>query len=442
MKSLDSISNIKDYIFEAFTSNIVERFFFSIICATAFTASFCHWLLDLSYKYKPTQEGTLHIDFTWVFWICFVVVLYYLIRNYLITNKIVKFDLALILLCQSFIFVGILDYHNEQYPSIPYAWILPMGYIIGKYAIGTEIHTVEKNIEKIYFCLAFGSVGILTLDLIQLCLFVKDWGVPFTQIYTLAIGEWPGFLTNDGQNRCTMEFGAVLITSALGYTFMKIREHKILCISTIIASFICILFSFLSTGRGVIVLLALSIGTFAFMLLLDKRKHIPRKAKLIVLLFFIAMFIFVSIILLAIDGDWFGIKDMYLNSYWSRDGGIINNVRFSIDWNGFISMLQYPLDNYEEIAGLARPHSMLLEYGRVYGISVYIGLVLFRVITFLYAFLLLQKKDAEIKYLLIPAFICVNAYYSMEPNGHALKYFWLIGLLISGFIASTIDSGS
>ena len=53
-----------------------------------------------------------------------------------------------------------------------------------------------------------------------------------------------------------------------------------------------------------------------------------------------------------------------------------------------------------------------------------------------------KEENSWIKYLLVPSFIALNLYYSMEPNGYAHRYFWLVGLLISGMIRGWLEGGS
>lgn len=54
--------------------------------------------------------------------------------------------------------------------------------------------------------------------------------------------------------------------------------------------------------------------------------------------------------------------------------------------------------------------------------------------------LVFRRNDYSwIKYLLLPAFAAVNMYYSMEPNGFAHGYIWMVGLFISGMIRDGVD---
>ena len=85
---------------------------------------------------------------------------------------------------------------------------------------------------------------------------------------------------------------------------------------------------------------------------------------------------------------------------------------------------------------------MLLEYGRVVGIATWGLMTIFRLLIIKDAFVLAIKRgDAYwIKYLLIPAFLSINLYYSMEPNGYAHRQLWMIGLFISGIIRGRLES--
>ena len=116
-------------------------------------------------------------------------------------------------------------------------------------------------------------------------------------------------------------------------------------------------------------------------------------------------------------------------------------MRFSYDLNGFKAMLAHPLEDYVALYDIRNPHSMLLEYGRAFGFSIWALLVLFRLLIIKDAVsLILEKRSyAWIKYLLVPAFCSLNLYYSMELNGFAHRYLWMIGLFISGMIRGWLE---
>ena len=103
-------------------------------------------------------------------------------------------------------------------------------------------------------------------------------------------------------------------------------------------------------------------------------------------------------------------------------------------------MIKHPLENYEMLR-LENPHSMILEYGRVYGLPLWLLLTMFRLMLCISAIVVAFKRgdNCWIKYLLVPAFISLNLYYAMEPNGLAHRHFWTIGLFLSGIIKGWVN---
>jgi hypothetical protein len=64
-----------------------------------------------------------------------------------------------------------------------------------------------------------------------------------------------------------------------------------------------------------------------------------------------------------------------------------------------------------------------------------------RVLLIIDGFRLIFKKgeNAWIKYLIFPAFVCVNIYYSLEPNAFAHRYLWMMGLFLSGMVRGWLE---
>ena len=412
-----------------FLSKNTERFFFILVCATLFTSGVCHWLLDLSYKYVPSQVDTLHIDFRIVFWVFVVISVYYLSREYLFKSSNIQFDFSLLILAQIMFFIGVLDYQKERYAGISYTWIIPMAYVIGKLIVRSNEKNYKQRITIVYFSLAIGLFVVTMLD------FYNDYKlIPYYGGF--QTGEWLGFWTGQGQNRCTMEYGLVMITSAIGFAIYNAKKNKKLFMFELIGCAMAQFYCYKTEGRENLLLFPLALTLFGGVYLYDNWSSCSYKLKKRFLYTVIIIFLIIIIGVIGFYTNFFGLYDKYNSSYLSDDGGIINNIRFTMDWNGFKAMLQYPLDDYETVANITPPHSMLLEYGRVYGLTIYLGLILFRLLIIKEAILLAFSRnvDYSVKYLLVSIFVCFNLYYSMEPNGFALRYIWMPGLLISGMI--------
>ena len=142
-----------------YENEVVERVVFCILLATLFTAGMCHWIIDIEYYGIVDDKSLAVVNLSLVFVICAIISIYYLLRK-----KRIQFDMALVVLIQTFIFIGMLDYHYCRYPLVQYAWILPTAYITGKLAVGTNRTIANYRIEKIYLALASGILITTMLD--------------------------------------------------------------------------------------------------------------------------------------------------------------------------------------------------------------------------------------------------------------------------------------
>ena len=424
-----SISNTCHFVHSIQKNNILENLIFSILCATVFTIGMCHWILDVEYKNTVTDINLAKIDIRFYFWIVAVVIVYYLLKNIPI-----ELDFTTLILCQIFILIGVLDYHNESYNLVAYAWLLPMTFIAGKVAVGKNVKIATYRIEILYFVMAIGIFITALLDFYM--------NFKYAPVYGFQLDKWPSFwLGGIWENRCTYELGFVLVTSAAGYFIYSIKRNK-LCIIFLITSNIIIQKLVISvTGRENRLLLPISVVLFLFLYLFDNWNKMSFRQKRVVYVFIAGIFGGIILAILAFINNWGGLYDKYLDSNWSSTGGIFTNLRFSYDLNGFKAMLAHPLEDYVALYDIRNPHSMLLEYGRAFGFSIWALLVLFRLLIIKDAVsLILEKRSyAWIKYLLVPAFCSLNLYYSMELNGFAHRYLWMIGLFISGMIRGWLE---
>lgn len=413
------------------TSSIIDHFFLAVTCATAFTVGMCHWLLEIEYKYRENSDPSLGIvDFRWVFVVCAIISVFYALKR-----GAIKYDFTLLLISISFLLVGLLDYHNQRYPEVCYAFIIPMAYVVGKLAVGQDTTKANQRIEKMYFSLASGMFIAAFMDFMSNYMHASDLG--------FSDNFWPSFwLGGIIDNRCTYEFGFFLITASTGYLLYYSKKNIFSIIIAISLNIIIQKLVIDATGRENRAILPAVIVLFVILVIYDNWHKYSDSLKRRVYTAIRIILVPCVILFFAVLLNLFGMRELYQASIWGARTGFINNVRFSMDIKGFRSMLQYPLEDYETYAGLARPHSMILEYGRVYDITVWglFSIARLLMIKDAFIFAVVRNDKAWIKYLLFPAFVSVNIYYSMEPNGYAHRHFWMVGLFISGMIRGWMDT--
>ena len=150
--------------------------------------------------------------------------------------------------------------------------------------------------------------------------------------------------------------------------------------------------------------------------------------KLISVIIFVAV-IFASYLLYKIIGIFL----------LGNTGGILHNIRYANIQESIRLLFMVPVGGYDLTAnGFNSSYNMWLEYGRKYGMVVFFLLEVFKVATIVDAVKLLLIKGDKIKFLLLPAFILFNLFYSFEYLAIDYVYLWLFGLFISGMIRAEI----
>ena len=418
---------INDFI----TSAKVDNFLFVVLCATLFTTGMCHALIDISYKSFLEEMGGILVDLKWVAVLESVISIYYIIRK-----KCIDFDFGLVIFIQAYVLIEVLDYQRQVYSDIVYAWILPMSYIVCKLVISMSpsIKEANRRIVTMYGSLAVGWFIAVSADILN------DFRL--APIYGFQTEVWNSFwIPTVDENRTTFEFGFVLASATVGFAIYLIRKNKPVAFLIMVANAFAQVLAIKVEGRENSLLIMFSITFTIFMLIVDNWKKVNHKIRKIIVYVIIAIALLVALYCIAFFNNWFGIADIYYNSYWSGSGGLFTNVRFRYDIGGFKGMLNYPLDNFRGFPGTEKPHAMVLEFGRVYGFTIYVLLWVFILCCYKDALKLFVKNDENswIKYLILPGFICVYLYYAMEPNGLVFKSFWMVGLCINGMIRGWLE---
>ena len=409
-------------------NQIISESVFYITCALTFICAAFHWKFDISYKYI-VGDYTDIIDYRFCAAVAAILIIYFIIKN-----RKVPFDVELIIFLSILLYVGYLDYQAGRNADVCYWYILFVAYLLGRVVLGTNYDTATRRIAILFFALVLGMFTASFLD----------FSINLENGWSYGTEEWPNFISGDVEPRTTYEYGFVLTTSLFGYAVLFFKEKRWLPLFIVALNVLIQYMVITVEGRENSFMLIISVITVFGLLLLDKYNEfsVGTKKRLGILL--IVLLVIVAIIYMLFVNNFLGLYDLYSNSYLSGSGGIIHNVRFEMDLDGFRGMLKYPFEDYEAVAGIRRPHSMILEYGRVYNIIVFAGLTVFRIITFIDVIKLLFMNDGRyryIKYIIIPAFININLYYSLEPNGYAHRHFWMAGLLLCGMIRAYVQIG-
>lgn len=104
--------------------------------------------------------------------------------------------------------------------------------------------------------------------------------------------------------------------------------------------------------------------------------------------------------------------------YWlSRDGGIINNIRFKAQINALKQIPLYPMGGSQmDLLGLMHSHNVWIDLANVAGVIPFTLFICYTVITFMDFLKLLKSPDIpyEIKYIVSGLYVAFFLYYMVE----------------------------
>ena len=420
--------NIKEKIYSFIENEKLAQAMFCALCASLFCYGLCYPIIN---EYVAGGFMT-------------VFVVYECLRQHYI-----PVDLAFIFLWQGALICALIDFHtNDQYMYwLQWAWVLPVVYLFGKVVAGNDnavapvfpglrwpdgrMRIAEKRTTIAFISLALGLFLQGLVDYIYGYIQRGEWFV-----------QWEQFWTGETQVKNTFELEFLLITCLLPAVFYIRRKAKSICFVYLVAEAMILFFCLKTGGRINFLVLMLQVFFIAVFNVADADKIKRRKAVRWLLTLVGVLLILLLVLSLLIKLDLFGIGSIYYNSFWSRDGGVLHNVRLSCIVEGVQKSFIYPLGGFTVDAlgeyGGGSSHNLWLEYARQYGLVPLICLFTFSAITVVYAVKLLLKSSDRFswcKRLLVPAVICLNMYHSMEPNGHAQRHLWLFCIVISGMLA-------
>lgn len=146
--------------------------------------------------------------------------------------------------------------------------------------------------------------------------------------------------------------------------------------------------------------------------------------------------------MLNIGGIFTPIKESYM---WTRNGGILHNIRFQAQLSVIKQLFQYPFGgNHMDVAGLSSAHNVWLNIADTAGLLPFILIVAYTVCTVwnLVKLVRMQNVSQEIKYLLVSAYISLFLYYMVEPALDANVMYWCVWMLVCGLIKGNIQEDS
>lgn len=334
-----------------------------------------------------------------------------------------ELDIALLFLFQAMFVMSLKDDMAMQRYDVCYGWLFVSAYLLGKMLVGNDDKKASKRFVIGYYAL---GLGLITTGLVDV-------------IYNHTIGYYSteffrSIWTGETTARTVYELFGLLIVASGSYLLLEIKNNKCLAILGLCLAVAYVILMVVHEGRYSLFIAVLLVPMTFCIYMYENWESISvtKKRRIVTVLLCLLSVVILSLLMFILN--IFGLKDIYHKSYLS-DGGILHNIRFQLAAQAILNIPGHWQGGYSD--GLIfNAHNSWLEFGNKYGVIVYVLLSCFRFIVILDAIKLLIKKNTigNIKYLIIPGFLFVNIYFSMEPVGFRRRHYFVIPLIIFGMV--------
>ena len=247
--------------------------------------------------------------------------------------------------------------------------------------------------------------------------------------------NWPEFWSGQFLPATQHVFYNLCITGMIFYGVIYWRKNRLLNSILVLGGTYCLWYSLITASRMLVVIFALvlaaNIALYFYLNWNNKASHLYLYILLAILLATAAL---ICVLYVFNIGGFYD----YMHSYmWTRDGGILHNVRFQAHLAVLKQLFKYPFGGkLMDLAGLEYAHNVWLDAANSSGIFPFFLLTAYAALT-LYNLIKLIRTQAithETKYLLVSSYLSLFLFYMVETALEANIMLWAPWALVCGLI--------
>lgn len=355
------------------------------------------------------------------------------------TRKQLSVDIGFILIFITYLLIAVMDLHKGNDTRIFFVTLLPFGYMFGKLIVPRDKSIRETRLFILIFALALGLFLHGVLDYYMGPLYKMP-----------GASNWSEFWTGkEDVSRNVFDFDFVYMTSLFAIVFFMLKKNKVVAITIVILNIIVEICTFTGGGRYNICMMILTTAAVLLLYFLSNFRNLSKETKKKIYISGIGIIVVIALVFLLVKLNSFGLYDLYSDSYLSRDGGILHNVRFEVIAESMQLMLQEPLGGWKVTAwekyGAAASyngltHSTQFLYAQEYDIIIF-ALMTITMLLFIKDIILIaiKKNKSIVDYLLCALFFNLNVYIFLDTFPWRYREYWLFALVVSGFVRGKLE---
>lgn len=339
---------------------------------------------------------------------------------YMVKQGKIRVDLSIILLGLSIAMYGkMMGYFTSD---LLMAVILTVGFMMfGKYLILEAKSERECILPGVIFLAGYSLYGLL-----------NSVNYFFHKFEVGGNRTWPEFWT--GQNLLATQ-QCIYIIPLLAMLVPAVicwKKNKVVYSLTIVTSVFFVYHSFLTLSRTPIMAFAVLCAWGILLFLIFNREN--KKLMMFTKWTFLISVVTIALFLLL---NWGWIREIPFVQNMSKDGGVLNNIRFRAQRSVLMQMFDYPMGNPEMYTeGMKLVHNVWLDMAKKTGLIPFSLFAVYTMISFVQMVKMLKSNvSEEFKYLLSGIYFAFILYYTVEPALDANIRYMVPWTFINGLIA-------
>lgn len=350
------------------------------------------------------------------------IVLLLLVLNCLIQfgmNRKSFIDIELILL-----FTGMLSY--AVIGKFEVIWILKYTLMPALfYIFGVSVLISQNKTDREYRAKAIVIALSLGL-LIESILNASRWA-PELERY------WPEFWSGKFLLATQHIFFNLPVIGLFFYGICRWKSNRLINSLLVLGGVWCLWFSLITGSRSLIMIFAIVFtANIILYFYLNRHNKASRRSLRAIAICLLTAVLFAGVLYLFNIG---GLYDFLHSHMWTREGGILHNVRFQAQLSALKQIFKYPLGGSQmDLAGLGFAHNVWLDAANSSGLLPFVLLVSYTLMTFYQLIKLIRtvSTDHDVIYLLVSSYLSLFLYYMIEPALNANIMYWAPWALICG----------
>ncbi len=328
--------------------------------------------------------------------------------------------------------IALIDWHASVPDNLKLIIVWPLSFIFGKYIVGND---GVKDERRTSIAAATMAIGLCTQGFINYA--NHNDGLEAS----VSWDGWNEIWTGNLMSRTVYSYDFILIAGALFLVFLIYKTNRILASAILGLNIITFVLEVVfAKGRLQFCMQVALTFLMLVIITIKNRNKLSDKTKKTIRIAFVVIIIFMIILFALVSLNVFGLKTMYANSFLSRDGGILRNVRFRSIAEGLVLTIQQPLGGWNT-PSLGIAHNVFLLFAKEYDIIIFALLIAFEVLSIIKGLVLISKQNTSyVEYYLFAMLMGFLLYFNIETCPWRYRYYWVCLFVVSGMISQKLSN--